>query len=404
VSLEIRPVGSRRELTRFIKLPWRLYRNEPNWVPPLIFDRRRFLDRRRNPFFEHGEAQYFLAWRDGRPVGRITAQVDRHFNEFQKNQWGMFGFFECEDDPQAAAALLDAAASWLSDRGRDRMVGPMDFTTNDECGVLIQGHERTPLILSPWTHRYYPALLEGAGMTKAMDLLMWELRIEGRDKVAPLIWEIADRVESEHGIVVRNMRKRDLDAEVNRFLEIYNAAWERNWGFVPLTPSEVRHYARELRPVLDENWAYIAEKDGEVVGAALTLPDFNQVLIHLNGRLLPFGWAKALYWRRRIDRVRVFALGVKREYQHTGVAAKLYTRHFDTAEVTPQKRGEMGWILETNKPMNRAMEGMGGEVVRRFRLYERMLDGAPAPGGGEAVEALAGGAGERVGPGPAAGS
>jgi GNAT superfamily N-acetyltransferase len=253
------------------------------------------------------------------------------------------------------------------------MVGPMDFTMNDECGVLIEGYERTPIILTNWTHRYYPRLIEGAGMAKAMDTLMWELRIQGRDRVHPAIWRMAEQVESKYGINVRPMRKKDMQAEINRFLEVYNAAWERNWGFVPLTDEEVRHYAKDLKPVLDENWAFIAQKGDETVGAALTLPDYNQVLHKLNGRLLPFGWAKALWHRRKIDRVRVFALGVKREYQHTGVAARMYERHFDSAERTPQTGGETGWILETNEAMNRAMEGMGGKIVRRYRFYEKVL-------------------------------
>jgi GNAT superfamily N-acetyltransferase len=373
MPVEVRPVAGTRELDAFIKLPWRLYRNEPNWVPPLLMDLRKRLDRKRNPFFAHGVAEYFLAYRDGRPVGRVTAQVDRNLNQFQDNDWGLFGFFECEDDTEAAIALVAAAEAWLDERGCGRMVGPMDFTTNDECGVLIEGHDRPPIILTPWTHRYYPALLEGAGLRKAMDAFMWELRIEGRENVHAGIWEMAEQVGSEHGITVRPMRKRDLQEEISRFLEVYNAAWERNWGFVPLSEEEARHYAKDLRPVLDENWAMIAEKDGETVGAALTLPDYNQVLAHLNGRLLPFGWLKALYWRRKIDRVRVFALGVKPEYRHTGVAARMYQMHFDAAERTPQKHGEMGWILETNDTMNRAMEGMGGTIVRRYRLYEREL-------------------------------
>jgi GNAT superfamily N-acetyltransferase len=376
MGLDVRPVASKRDLTTFIKLPWRLYRNEPNWVPPLVSERRQFLDRRKNPWFEHGEAEYFLAWRDGRPVGRITAQVDRVLNEFQDNDWGLFGFFECEDDPEAAAALLRAAETWLRARGRDRMVGPMDFTMNDECGVLIEGFERTPIILTNWTPRHYPRLLEGAGMAKAMDTLMWELRIQGRDRVHPAIWRMAEQVESKYGITVRPMRKKDINAEIDRFLEVYNAAWERNWGFSPLTEREVRHYARTLKPLLDEHWAFIAEKDGETVGAALSLPDYNQVLKRMNGRLLPIGWAKFLWSRRRIDRVRVFALGVKREWQHAGVAARFYELHFDSAEVTPQTYGEMGWILESNKSMNRAMEGMGGTVVRRYRLYERLFEDA----------------------------
>jgi GNAT superfamily N-acetyltransferase len=377
MSVEVRPVSSRRELRTFIRLPWRLYREEPNWVAPLVMELKKRLDQRKNPFFEHAEAQYFLAYRDGRPIGRISAHIDRNFNEFQGNAWGLFGWFECEDDPEAARALLDAAEEWLRERGRDRMVGPMDFTTNDEIGLLIEGHEYPPIILCPWHHPYYQRIFEqDIGMQKAMDLYMWSLYVEERKNVHPAIWEAADRLESEHGIVCRNFRKKDLHAEVTRFLEVYNAAWENNWASVPLNEEEVRHYAKDLKPVLDENWAMVAEKQdtGEVVGAALTLPDFNQVLAKLNGRLLPFGWITALRAKSKIDAVRVFALGVKPEYQHTGVGARFYQMHFDAAERTPQKGGEMGWILEVNKPMNRAMEGMGGEIKRRYRVYERVLD------------------------------
>jgi GNAT superfamily N-acetyltransferase len=375
-GVQVRPVAGKGELNTFIKLPWRVYRNEPRWVAPLLFDRKRFLDRKRNPFFKHADVELFLAWRGQTPVGRISAQIDHNFNEFQHHEWGMFGFFECENDAETARALLSAAEAWLRERGRDRMVGPMDFTTNDECGLLVEGHERPPIILCPWHHPYYQRIFEqDIGMEKAMDLYMWSLYVDTRENVHPAIWEMADKLESEHGIVCRNFRKRDLQAECGRFLEVYNAAWERNWGFVPLTEEEVRHLAKDLKPILDENWAMIAEKQdtGEVVGAALTLPDFNQVLAKLNGRLLPFGWITALREKRKIDAVRVFALGVKPAYQHTGVAARFYQMHFDAAERTPQKGGEMGWILEVNKPMNRAMEGMGGEIKRRYRVYERVF-------------------------------
>jgi len=374
VSVEIRHVATRRDLNTFVHLPWAIYRNHPLWVPPLKFDVRNRLDRAKNPFFEHAEAEYWLAFRDGDPVGRITAHYDRNFNRFQHNEWGMFGWFEARDDPLVVGALLDAAEEWLRDRKRDRMVGPLSFSTNDQdAGLLVDGFDREPLILNQWTQPYYPALLEGAGLTKAMDLYMWELWVDDRASVHPAIVRMAEEVKTKHGIDVRGMRKRDLRSEVDRFLEVYNEAWERNWGFVPLTDEEVRHYAKELKPILDENWAFIAEKDGETVGAALTLPDYNQVLKHLNGRLLPIGWAKALYWRRKINRVRVFALGVKAKHQHTGVAAKLYTEHFDSAARTPQKGGEMGWILETNRSMNRAMEGMGGKIVSTYRLFEKEL-------------------------------
>jgi GNAT superfamily N-acetyltransferase len=376
MSVEVRPVCSKRELSKFIKLPWRLYRDEPNWVAPLLMDVKKRLNPKKNPFFKHAEAQYFLAYRDGQAVGRISAHIDRNFNEFQSNEWGLFGWFECADDPETARALLDAAETWLRERGRDRMVGPMDFTTNDECGLLIEGYEHPPIILCPWHHPYYQRLFEqDLKLEKAMDLYMWSLNVEGREQVHPAIWEVAGKVESEHGIVCRNFRKQDLQAEVDRFVEIYNSAWERNWGFVPLTEEEVRHYAKDLKPILDENWAMVAERKdtGEVVGAALTLPDYNQVLAKLNGRLLPLGWLTALRERRKIDAVRVIVLGVKSDYRHTGVAARFYQMHFDAAERTPQKGGEMGWTLEINEPMNRAMEGMGGEIKRRYRVYERML-------------------------------
>jgi GNAT superfamily N-acetyltransferase len=369
-DLTVRPVEGRSELRQFIMLPFRLYEGVEQWVPPLISERKRHLDRRRNPFFQHADAEYFLARRGDRVVGRISAQVDRRFNEFQDNDWGMFGFFECEDDPEVAAALLEAARAWLRERGRDHMIGPLDFSTNDECGLLVEGYELRPQILENWHHPYYAELLEGQGLVKAMDLYKWSLHVTGRDEVMPIIFELAEKLEPEHGITIRGMRRRDLDGEIGRFIEIYNAAWERNWGFVPLTDAEIEHYASELKPVLDENWAMVAETaDGETVGVALTLPDFNQVLKKLNGRLLPFGWIRALRERKKIDTVRVFALGVKPEYQHTGVAAALYARHYDMAETTPQHGGETGWILEVNKPMNKAMEAMGGEIVKRYRIY-----------------------------------
>jgi GNAT superfamily N-acetyltransferase len=202
---------------------------------------------------------------------------------------------------------------------------------------------------------------------------MWRLslgELKQGDRFHDLIHQAAEASEKEHGVVVRRMRKREMEAEIGRFMEVYNAAWDRNWGFVPITEEEVRFQAKNLKPILDERWAMIAEREGEVVGAALTLPDFNQVLKRMNGRLLPFGWWHFLTGRRRIDRVRVFALGVKPDAQHLGVAAALYVRHVETAKVAPQKWGDQGWILEVNEPMNRAMEGMGGTIVKRYRLYE----------------------------------
>jgi len=374
-TVNVRPVRGRRDLDAFIRVPFRLHRGTP-WVPPLIIERREFLNRDKNPFFAHGEAEYFLAERDGEVVGRITAHVDERWTQHNGGNDGMFGFFECERSPETAKALMDAATGWLGERGRERMLGPMDFTTNDECGLLVEGFDLAPFVLEPWHPPYYQELVEGLGLAKAMDLLMWRLelgQLQQGDRFHDLIHQAAETSAKEHGVVIRHMRKRDLEAEVMRFMEVYNEAWDRNWGFVPVSEEEVRFQAKNLKPILDENWAMIAERDGEVVGAALTLPDVNQVLKGMNGRLLPLGWLRFLTGRRKVDRVRVFALGVKPQYQHFGVAAALYVEHVQVAARVRQKWGEMGWILEVNEPMNRAMEGMGGEVVKRYRLYERPL-------------------------------
>jgi hypothetical protein len=376
-TVSICSVRTRRELKRFVKVSFLLHRDHPQWVAPLIYERMEFLNRKKNPYFEHAEAEYFIAERDGEPVGRVSAQVDRRWDEFQGGNDAMFGFFECDEDPETARALLDAATEWAGSRDRSRILGPMDFTTNDEVGILIEGYDLRPMILEPWHPPHYKELIEAQGFGKAMDVQMWELNLgelkEGK-RFDPSIHVAAEKGLREEGIVIRNMRKRDMAAEVRRFMDVYNEAWGTNWGFVPLTDAEAEFQAKNLKQVLDEDWAYIAEKDGEAVGAALTLPDINQVMARLNGRLLPFGWLKFLLGKRKIDRLRVFALGVKHDYRHTGVAAGLYLRHLETSYAPDAiKGGDMGWILETNEPMNRAMEGMGGRVVKRYRIFEKAL-------------------------------
>jgi GNAT superfamily N-acetyltransferase len=373
--VDVSEVSGGRDLKRFIDLPFGLHANHPLWVPPLRLERRLFLNRRLNAFFSHGEAAYFLARRDGRVVGRITAHINHAFNEHHDSKWGWFGFLELEDDLEVARALLDAAARWLGERGCERMVGPADFSMNDESGVLIEGFDLRPMIRQPWHPPYYQRLMEEAPMAKAMDLLMWNLEVSDRSKVLPVIFELAEKVESEHGIRVRPMRRRQLRKDLDAFAEVYNSAWSENWDFVPYSKKDLDAYAQELHLVFDKHWFMIAERidTGEVVGMAMTIPDINQVLARMRGRLLPLGWWHFLNKGRITDRVRVGFLGVKPSYQHTGVAAKLYVEHFNAAAERPQTGGEMGWILETNTAMNRGMEAMGGRVVKRYRVYERSL-------------------------------
>jgi GNAT superfamily N-acetyltransferase len=374
VSVEIRPVRSLADRRQFVDLPFRLHATGTPWIPPLKLERHVFLDRRTGHFFKHGEAELFLARRQGRVVGRISAQINPAYNKAHHNAWGMFGFLELEEDQEVMRALLDAAASWLRERGRDRMVGPMDFTMNDESGVLIEGFDREPMIRQPWHPPYYQRLCEEAGLAKATDLLMWELRIADRDKILPIIRKLADELEPKHGITIRKMTRRGLRRDLDAFAEIYNEAWSKNWDFVPYTSADLDAYAQELHLVFDRNWFMVAENDkGETVGAAITVPDINQVLKLMGGRLFPFGWWHYLRRHRIVDRCRIGFLGVKPAYQHTGVAAGFYMEHFAMAEATRVKWGEGGWVLETNRGLNRGMEALGGRIDKRYRVYELMF-------------------------------
>ncbi len=383
MSIDVTVVRGPRALREFVALPYRLHRGTP-WIPPLKLERYQFLTRRLNAFFRHGEAEYFLARRDGRVVGRATAQIDFAYNEFHGTHWGMFGFLELEDDQEVLDALLAAAETWLRTRGCDRMVGPMDFQLNDEAGVLIEGFELEPLIRQSWHPPYYQRLCEAAGLTRAMDLLSWDLSISDRERMNPVLPKIAERARTKYGITIRRMSRRHLRRELDEFAEVYNAAWSHNWGFVPYSRADLDAYALDLQLVYSRDWFMIAELDGRTIAMAITIPDIHQVYKKMQGRLLPLGWWYYLNRGRIIDRLRVGFLGVLPEYQHTGAAAALYLEHFETAAHSRQNAGEAGFILETNTAMNRGLEAMGGRVVKRYRVYERVFDvgAADAPTSG----------------------
>ncbi|MDQ8045408.1 MAG: hypothetical protein AAGC46_11655 [Solirubrobacteraceae bacterium] len=384
-SLVVRPVSSKQDLKQFIALPYRLHGSSQLWVPPLRLERKIFLSKKQNPFFTHGEAEYFIAERAGKVVGRITAQIDRNFNEYHGNDWGMFGFLEFEDDAEILRALLDAAAAWLKPKGRDRMVGPMDFQMNNESGVLIEGFDIAPMLAQPWHPRYYQQRVEEAGLTKAMDLNMWALEIDDRDKVHPAIFAAAETARTEHGLRLEKITRRSLKKDISEdFRRLFNAAWSRNWGFTPYSDADIKGLVEEFHLVFDSRWMMKAvDQNDHVVGMALTFPDIHQVLRKMNGTVAPWTLHHYLFGRRKIDRIRVGFLGVEPESQHTGAAALLYEEHFRVAHETPVRTGEMGWILETNKAMNWAMQGMNGKLVKKYRVYEQVLaEGAeplPAP-------------------------
>jgi GNAT superfamily N-acetyltransferase len=375
--VEVTPVRGAGQLRAFVELPFRLHADSP-WIPPLKLERYAFLNRRLNPYFKHGCAEYFVAREGDRVVGRITAQVDHSFNRHHRTRWGMFGFLEFENDEAVLRTLLDAAGAWLTERGCERMLGPMDFSMNEECGVLVEGFELEPMIKQPWHPPYYQRQCEAAGLTKVMDLFHWELHLSDRDeRMLAVLPKLARRAVEKHGITIRRMSRRRLRRDLDEFAKVYNAAWSRNWGFVPYAKEDLDELALTLQIVYDRDWFMIAEQDGKTVGVAITIPDINQALKQMHGRLLPWGWWHLLRKRRSIDRMRIGFLGVLPEYEHTGAAAALYIEHFETAERTGLIHGEAGWILETNRSMNRGLEAMGGRIVKRCRVYERLLEAAP---------------------------
>jgi GNAT superfamily N-acetyltransferase len=346
----------------------------------LKLERYAYLSRKLNPFFKHGEAELFLARRDGRVVGRISAQIDRAFNAFHSHRWGLFGFVEFEDDPEVFDGLLAAAEAWLRARGRDRMIGPMDFVINEESGLLLEGHELEPMIREPWHPTYYRTHFERAGLVKAMDLLHWALKLSDRDEgMLPILPRLAERARTKYGVEMRRMSWLHLRRELDEFAKIYNAAWSRNWGFVPYDKHDLDDLGITYRLIYSRDWFMIAEADGQTIAMAITIPDINQVYKKMKGRLLPLGWWYYLNRRRYIDRCRVGFLGVLPEYQHTGVAASLYMEHFETAARTRIQYGNAGYILETNTSMNRGLEAMGGRIAKRCRLYERLLEPGAEP-------------------------
>lgn len=367
----VAPVRDPAAVDRFIRFPWTIYRDDPVWVPPLRSDVRKLLDRDRHPFHQHADVEYFLALRDDRPVGRIAAVVNHAYNDFHETRTGFIGLFESIDDQTVADALLGTAADWLRDRGMTVAQGPFNLSTNDELyspGVLLDGFEHPPVLLMAHTPPYYARLFEGAGWDKAKDLLSYW--VDNSSGAPERLVRAMGRLESSlEGLAIRSVDLKQLDREVERIKEVYNSAWERNWGFTPLTDAEIQHMASDLRSIVDPRFALIAEVHGEPVAFALALPDYNQALKHVNGRLFPFGILKLLWHRRKIDRLRVFTLGLKPEYHRKGLDALLYLRLHENGLPVGLARGEAAWILEDNWGMRRGLERMGGYVYKTYRVY-----------------------------------
>ncbi len=374
--ISVRVAKSPSDLSEFIDLPYRLYRDVPNWVPPFKRDVRTQLDREHNPFFEHGEAEYFLAEREGKVVGRVAAVINRLHNEIHHDKVGFFGFFECVADAEAAEALFSYAAEWLAERGMTEMRGPMSFSVNEECGVLVEGFEEPPFLMMPYNRPYYDPLLKGIGFAGVKNLLAY--RGGGTTGEMPPPERLvrgSEVLERRLGVTLRPADMSRFASEVQKVRQIFNASWSENWGFVPMTETEIAHGAGEFKPVVIPDLMPFAMKDGKEIAFALAVPNVNEVLIgNRSGALFPT--APKLVWslkRRKIRSLRIFLLGVLPEFRGKGIDAMLYLWIWAKAAKHGIYGGEAGWILEDNPAMRAGLEKMGFEAWKRYRIYQRSI-------------------------------
>ena len=369
----VRPVVSAADLRHFIAFPYKLHRGDPLWVPPLRMDVRKLLSREKNPFFQHSEAAYFLAERrsgGGGVVGRIAAIHNRRHDEFHDDGAGFFGFFECANDQTVADALFAAAGDWLRERGLTVMRGPASFSTNDECGLLVEGFDTPATVMNPHNPRYYVDLVEGASFAKSKDLHQFQT-------VSPQIPERLLRgarlIMERKGLSLRKIDMKHFNDEVARIKQIYNAAWERNWGFIPMTDQEIDHMAAALKPVVVPDLVVFVERGTDVIGFAAALPDFNVALkANPSGRLFP-GVLKILWKSRKIKRIRILLLGLLAEYRKTGADALMYHWIWEKGYQLGYRWAEAGWILEDNAAMKNGLLRMGFDPYKTLRFYDLQL-------------------------------
>jgi GNAT superfamily N-acetyltransferase len=374
-SIRIREIREGESLRGFIDLQWRINQDDPHWVAPLRMSLAGALNRAKHPFHRHAEVAYFVAERKGRIVGRIAAIMNLAHNDFHEESTGFFGLFEAEDDQGIADVLLDTAARWLAERGMDRMRGPVNFSTNEEVsspGILVDGFDTPPAAMMSHNPPYYEGLLVGAGLEKSKDLTAYWL--ENRDGPPPRLVRGFERALQREGATIRPLDLKHFRRDVDIIKAIYNSAWSRNWGFVPMTDAEFEHMAKDFRPIVDPALCLIAEVEGKPIGFSLAIPNIHEAMAHIpSGRLFPFGIFKFLWYKRKISSVRVITLGFIPEYQHSGLGAAFYLHTWMSGTSRGYHRAEASWILEDNIEMVRPLEHMGGHVYKRYRIYERMI-------------------------------
>lgn len=365
--MHIKTVQTTSDLIDFIKFPWQIYQNDPLWVPPIIMDVKFTLTK--NPFWEHAEKELFIAYDNyGKPAGRIAAIVDYNFIKFQNEPVGFFGFFESVNDDAVAAFLFDNARRWLQEKKIDKILGPMNPSTNDECGFLCDGHHLSPRLMMPYTPPYYLELAEKYGLRKAKELYAYEMDVsEAPLKRLEKITRIA--YKKNPGLVIRKLNKKDFANEISRALAVYNSAWEKNWGFVPWTDKEFHTIADRLKSLFLIDTTLLAEIDGKPAGMLIAVPDYNQAFQKMNGKLFPFGIIKFLYLKQKINALRLMIMGVVKEYRQHGIEGVMYYESLKNSLNLGFKKCEFSWILDDNVMTQRASEMMGGKLYKKYRIY-----------------------------------
>ena len=373
-DIEVIQVESKSQLRNFIDFPNELYRDDPNYVTPLRAERLEFFDFEKNPFYRSARVRLFLALDGKAVVGRIATCINYAHNEFHGEKTGFFGFFECPDNYEVASMLLKVAMITLKKEGMEKMRGPMNFSTNHEVGFLVEGFDSPPTVMMTYNQPYLPALAGKFGLKKAMDLLAYKLTSERG--IPERIDRVVEKLRKRTRVNIRAISMKDFSNEIDRINHIYNKAWEDNWGFVPMSDEEFRWTARNLKQIVDPDLALICEYEDEPVGFVLALPDINQALIRLNGRLFPIGIAKLLWHTKisnKIDGARVITIGVVPQFQKRGIDIMLYREVFQQGVNKGYKWAELSWVLETNELMRRAIEEMGCELYKRYRIVEMPL-------------------------------
>jgi len=370
------PVTSDKDLDRFIDFPHDLYKDDVNYVPEIFIGQKDLLSPGKHPFYEHSKAQLFLAFDGSNKItGRIAAIHNKNHNAFVGAKDGFFGFFDCINDQETANLLFEKAAEWLKAEGLTMVQGPASPSTNDVCGLLVEGYDMPPMAMMPYNAPYYLTLLENNGFRKRTDLLAYKvMHATVNDKSIRLLDTLEKRLQERNGIIIRKVNIKDFKNEVPKIREIYNIAWAENLGFVPMTEKEFEYLAKDLKMILNPDYCLLAEKEGKIVGFVLAIPDINQILIKIKkGRLLPTGIFKLLFLKKNIDMLRILTLGVIDGYRKMGIEACLYGGIIKNSKGTKIKGGECSWMLEENHMMNRALDQMNGELYKRYRLLEKEL-------------------------------